>query len=559
MAFRNFEDNEDSADGINLQEREDTEYFQKITDMLLGAGYFRARLNNIEPFDKILGGLTWCITGLMYSAEMDFRDDLTLGEKVKLSEKVTEALEEMRCPHVLYPHQIQNCNYERIMPVMGWLINLLLKTRDTRSAITRKQAVQNFNRRFNKNTGKEKPQIEKIYDLNDKIKPKRAFKSTKTHDLKLEDPKRVHSCLREFNDPTASRMYKKIIEDITKLVRYEEREKLKNDSEEGLGNMEKVSGDSANKLDSIAKTIKQIKKDKEKGDDRDDYADINEVLLMANSGETVMSELDEEISKLKQKTFKVKAGDVNQILSQNIDQLSAEVHNFKQLSEETLKQDEEFFLQSRKEELERELKAFQKRKENKERQLEEERSSLEQKKLQIKEMQKEYEENKILESKLNRDIAGLAQKISQCAVTEQDLQKVYRKDQLKTDIKEFKKRCREERDRLEEELERIRKKNEELEKEEHAKILKSIEDKYNKEYDKLMERKKKIAEQNRQITALQRKIENCPSKIELSQYHKRFTELYESINDKFEENRKYVSLFNTKEEVNLFSDKFIYR
>ena len=66
-----------------------------------------------------------------------------------------------------------------------------------------------------------------------------------------------------------------------------------------------------------------------------------------------------------------------------------------------------------------------------------------------------------------------------------------------------------------------------------------------------MERKKKIAEQNRYITALQRKIENWPSKIELSQYHKRFTELYESINDKFEENRRYISLFNTKEEVRI--------
>jgi hypothetical protein len=59
MAFMNFNDEDDSRDGINLQEREDTEFLQNITDMLLGAGYFRARLNNIEPFDKVLGGLSW--------------------------------------------------------------------------------------------------------------------------------------------------------------------------------------------------------------------------------------------------------------------------------------------------------------------------------------------------------------------------------------------------------------------------------------------------------------------------------------------------------------------
>jgi hypothetical protein len=108
MAFLNYDDNDNSRDGINLQEREDTEYLQKITDMLLAAGYFRARLNNIEPFDKILGGFCWCITGLMYSVEMDFSDDLTLGEKIKLSEKVVESLQDMRCPFTLYPHEIKN-------------------------------------------------------------------------------------------------------------------------------------------------------------------------------------------------------------------------------------------------------------------------------------------------------------------------------------------------------------------------------------------------------------------------------------------------------------------
>jgi chromosome segregation ATPase len=432
---------------------------------------------------------------------------------------------------------------------MGWLIELLLKTRDTRAAITKNQALQNFSRRFNKKVGKDKHQhIEKMFDLTEKIKPKRAFKSTKIQESDWTDPKRVHSCLREFNDPMASRLYKQITEGIARLLKFEEREKLKNDSEEGLGGLEEVKD---SKADSIAKTIGQIKKDRETGgvEDKNEFLDLNEAIMTTNPSEAVMSELDEEISKLKQKTFRVKAGDVNQILSQNINQLTEEVHNFQQMSEETLQQDEEFFIKTRKEELERDLKAFEKRKENKEKELEKEKEHLENKKMQYKEQSAKYAENKVIETKLDRDIVTLVMKISECPVTEEDLQKVYRKDQLKQDIKEFKKNCREERDRLESELERIRKKNEDLEKEEHAQMLKAIEDKYNKEYEKLIERKKKIAEQNRHITALQRQIENCPSKIELSQYHKRFTELYESINDKFEENRKYVSLFNTKDEV----------
>jgi hypothetical protein len=30
--------------------------------MLVTAGYFRARISTLPPFDKILGGLTWCGT-----------------------------------------------------------------------------------------------------------------------------------------------------------------------------------------------------------------------------------------------------------------------------------------------------------------------------------------------------------------------------------------------------------------------------------------------------------------------------------------------------------------
>ena len=44
---------------------------------------------------------------------------------------------------------------------------------------------------------------------------------------------------------------------------------------------------------------------------------------------------------------------------------------------------------------------------------------------------------------------------------------------------------------------------------------------------------------------LQRKIENCPSKIEITQFHKRLVELFDNLNLKSEENRRYVNLYNT--------------
>jgi len=69
----------------------------------VAAGYFRARLP-IEPFDKILGGMCWAITGSNFDVDLEFEDDLKLGQKVKLAEKVVASLGAMECPHVIFPH-----------------------------------------------------------------------------------------------------------------------------------------------------------------------------------------------------------------------------------------------------------------------------------------------------------------------------------------------------------------------------------------------------------------------------------------------------------------------
>lgn len=58
-----------------------------------------------------------------------------------------------------------------------------------------------------------------------------------------------------------------------------------------------------------------------------------------------------------------------------------------------------------------------------------------------------------------------------------------------------------------------------------------------------------MADQNRQITILQRKIETCPSNIELSQFNKRLVELFDTMNTKSDENRKYFNLFNTVQDT----------
>ena len=68
-----------------------------------------------------------------------------------------------------------------------------------------------------------------------------------------------------------------------------------------------------------------------------------------------------------------------------------------------------------------------------------------------------------------------------------------------------------------------------------------------------------MAVQNKTINIVQRKIENCPSKIEITQFHKRMVELFDNLNLKAEENRRYINLYNTVQETKkLFSQEKMY-
>lgn len=119
------------------------------------------------------------------------------------------------------------------------------------------------------------------------------------------------------------------------------------------------------------------------------------------------------------------------------------------------------------------------------------------------------------------------------------------KARLTDEKAQLRKNCKEEKIKLESELERMKRRREEMQKEEAAEVLRQIDAEYDHEHEKLSQQRKQIADVNRSVTVVQRKIENCPSKIEITQFHKRLVELFDNLNLKSEENRRYVNLFNT--------------
>lgn len=70
-----------------VERREDEEQNAKqkqIVDILVAAGYYRALIIGLSEFDKIVGGMTWCIGACDYDVDVDllFHENLTIGQKM---------------------------------------------------------------------------------------------------------------------------------------------------------------------------------------------------------------------------------------------------------------------------------------------------------------------------------------------------------------------------------------------------------------------------------------------------------------------------------------------
>nr|CAD7420815.1 unnamed protein product [Timema poppensis] len=64
--------------------------------------------------------MTWCIDTCNFDVDVDllFQENLTIGQKIALTEKIVAVLPEMKCPHAIGPHQIQGLDFIHIFPVI---------------------------------------------------------------------------------------------------------------------------------------------------------------------------------------------------------------------------------------------------------------------------------------------------------------------------------------------------------------------------------------------------------------------------------------------------------
>ncbi|XP_067002897.2 coiled-coil domain-containing protein 93 isoform X2 [Anabrus simplex] len=196
------------ADGkeVEVEVREDEEQkvkLQEIIDILVAAGYFRARIKGLSAFDKVVGGMTWCIETCNFDVDVDllFQENLTIGQKIALTEKIVAVLPEMKCPHSIEPHQIQGLDFIHIYPVIQWLVKKSVETRQEMGDFIRSYAVSQFHKLYNFFEEQNQPSLQEkilcnIQTVKNAYRPQRRFRRK---DAPPEDEEiRVQSTLLEY-------------------------------------------------------------------------------------------------------------------------------------------------------------------------------------------------------------------------------------------------------------------------------------------------------------------------------------------------------------------------
>lgn len=508
-----------TVDEIFNNDKEAVELYNKIVELLIEAGYFRARIQNLGPFDKILGGMAWTLTGCFYDIDIDFKDDMNLTEKIRVCEKITAGLKSINCPFMISPIQIQGLDLKPIYQTLQWLVKRLFETRDERNEMNKRFSVSYIDTHIPPKQielpSNEETILRVQYDF---LKPNRKFRQKSKLSFNYNDELRIFFAMIEFGLNESIQFQKQMIELLKKKNIIESGDKDDN---------KKSSQPTMTGTDNTKLSKEEMKK-------------LNEI---------VTANIEEISSKDQQKAS---ASIMEAILSENMNAIAEEIENF-----ENIKGDEEIdkikLFVKEKERLEQnksnivsQIDLYQNELNAIEEQTANENDEIRKMKQQIAQLQSTLEESKENQRKIT-------QRIKEERLNEQKLkflsERNKQKEELQANITKFKKDCRDEKKMYDAQLENYEKKIEKLNDDQNLQLFNEIDASYNAELEKNIEIKKELFEQNKEINKLTRKIQLYPSKLEIIQYQKRFKELFNQINSVSEINKQILGQSNSKQQV----------
>ncbi|NXA36073.1 CCD93 protein, partial [Eudromia elegans] len=505
-----------------VETREDEEQnikLAEILELLVAAGYFRARIKGLSPFDKVVGGMTWCITTCNFDIDVDllFQENSTIGQKIALTEKIVSVLPKMKCPHRLEPHQIQGLDFIHIFPVVQWLVKRAIETREEMGDYIRSYSISQFQKSHrlpedDEFLQRKEKTIKTVTNIFETYKPQRKYKRQEGAEELLDEESKVHATLLEYGRRYGfSRQTGKT----------EQTEDKKLVLPPGLAAAGKA----------------------EAGDEADLQAaeELRIKTLM-----TGMAAMATEEGKLTAST-------VGQIVGLQSDEI-------KQIVSEYAEKQSELSAEERPERLgaaqqhRRKVASLNKQIVQKTKILEELQAKCADLQAKCAEAKKALTEVKSSSEKLDEELAALEKMESQAdsSVLQNLRALVAMNESLKSQEQEFKAHCREEMERLQQNIESLKAEAVENGEEEPNKL---IDEQYQAEKEKLQKIRLLLARRNREIAILQRKIDDVPSRAELTQYQKRFIELYSQVSATHKETKQFFTLYNTLDDKKVYLEK----
>uniref|UniRef100_A0A3Q2P861 Coiled-coil domain-containing protein 93 n=1 Tax=Fundulus heteroclitus TaxID=8078 RepID=A0A3Q2P861_FUNHE len=441
--------------------------------------------------------MTWCITTCNFDIDVDllFQENSTIGQKISLTEKIVSVLPKMKCPHRLEPHQIQGLDFIHIFPVIQWLVKRAIETREEMGDYVRSFSISQFQKSHTF------PEDKELLQKKDK-----AVKAV-LDVLEVYKPERKYRRQRDagLHLDEESRVHSTLLE-YGRRYGFSKRCK-QNKEEEGKISMSEAVPDV------IAEVLEE-----------DNLQAAEEMQI-----KTLMTSMAAMASGEGKLTASA-VGQIVELQSEEIKLIATEYAE-KQLELSSEERSERYgpMQQHR-----RAVFSLNKQIQQKVEQLEEatEHSvKLESKMKSLEEIEEQAD-------------SGLMETLRALVMMNEN---------LKQQEQQFRTHCKEEMARLQQNIEEIKSASgQDTEEEERSQL---IDQQHNLDREKLQKIRLLMARRNREVAILQRKIDEVPSRAELTQYQKRFIELYSQVSATHKETKQFFTLYNTLDDKKLYLEK----
>lgn len=539
---------------ITSSREHDAELLDRIVELFVASGYYRARFTGVSDFDKVLGALSWGVRSCR--SELDFGAgdvdsvihdvEAKMGAKIALCEALEKALAKMGCPFALRAHQVRGLDYEAVFPVTQWLVKRVIATReefgDSTRAYSRFMYARAHGRVRLDGCGTDEAVRRRAVSgraLRDAYGPKRVFRRAKGTEPPRENSGRwAKSVMMEYGHKLAGL---EAFASAATAVLAASRWKRKTKASKAAGTLRAATatakgaaatGDGMSaliaKVGALGVTGDNDNDDDDVKDDFDDEEAVSELNALRDLESTLA--VDDGSSTLSNAVARAILGSSGKEVLAAAEKFGGDIELGGTVGKMLA--------------VERKIVAMERKLAAESALVDEARERAKTAQAEVASALEELEKVVSYNDKCSDETQKLKDAVTdpkQREAMERVMELIRRASQTKMDEKAFKSECKKRMSELKEDIENGGEHT--LTSDERAQI-EEVEATYQREKEKYESERLMLNKRSRAVALLSRKLEDIPTRPELIQYERRFEELYETVQSKLKETRKYFAQYN---------------